>query len=87
MTVERTQVAIVGGGVAGLMLSQLLYVEGISCVVLERQTRAYTENRIRAGVLEAGTVNLLRRAGVNERMDRAGLVHNGLILLNSWHGC
>ena len=85
MTVERTQVAIVGGGVAGLMLSQLLYVEGISCVVLERQTRAYTENRIRAGVLEAGSVNLLRRAGVNERMDRAGVVHNGLILLNNGH--
>ncbi len=79
---NKTQVAIIGGGVAGLMLSQLLHVEGISCVILERQTRAYTEGRIRAGVLEFGTVNLLRRVGVSERMDKQGLRHEGFALMD-----
>ncbi|MFT4077446.1 MAG: 4-hydroxybenzoate 3-monooxygenase [Asticcacaulis sp.] len=79
---QRTQVAIIGGGVAGLMLSQLLHVEGIDCVILERQTRVYTEGRIRAGVLEYGTVNLLRRVGVSERMDRLGLRHEGFALMD-----
>ena len=79
---QRTQVVIVGGGVAGLMLSQLLHVEGIDCVILERQTRAYTEARIRAGVLEYGTVDLLRRVGVNDRMDRQGLPHEGFALMD-----
>ncbi len=78
----HTQVAIVGGGVAGLMLSQLLHVEGVSCIILERQTRAYTEARIRAGVLEQGTVNLLRKVGVNARMDRQGLRHEGFALMD-----
>jgi p-hydroxybenzoate 3-monooxygenase len=81
-TPKKTQVAIIGGGVAGLMLSQLLHVEGISCVILERQTRAYTEGRIRAGVLEFGTVNLLRRVGVSERMDKQGLRHEGFALMD-----
>lgn len=79
---NKTQVAIIGGGVAGLMLSQLLHIEGIDCVILERQTRAYTEGRIRAGVLEFGTVNLLRRIGVSERMDRVGLRHEGFALMD-----
>lgn len=78
----KTQVAIVGGGVAGLILSQLLHVEGIACVILERQSRAYAEGRIRAGVLENGTVNLLRRVGVSERMDRQGLRHEGFALMD-----
>ena len=78
----KTQVAIIGGGVAGLLLSHLLHVEGISCVILERQTRAYTEARIRAGVLEYGTVNLLRRIGVNRRMDQVGLRHEGFALMD-----
>ncbi len=78
----KTQVAIIGGGVAGLMLSHLLYVEGIECVILERQSRAYAESRIRAGVLENGTVNLLRRVGVSERMDRQGLRHEGFALMD-----
>jgi p-hydroxybenzoate 3-monooxygenase len=82
MTTHRTQVAIIGGGVAGLMLSQLLHIEGISCVILERQTRAYAEGRIRAGVLEYGTVNLLRKVGVSERMDRNGLRHAGFALMD-----
>ena len=78
----RTQVAIIGGGVAGLMLSHLLHIEGISCVILERQTRAYTEGRIRAGVLEQGTVDLLRKVGVNARMDSQGLRHEGFALMD-----
>jgi p-hydroxybenzoate 3-monooxygenase len=79
---HKTTVAIIGGGVSGLMLSQLLYVEGIDCVILERQTRAYTEGRIRAGVLEQGTVDLLRKVGVNARMDAQGLPHEGFALMD-----
>ena len=78
----KTTVAIIGGGVSGLMLSHLLHVEGISCVVLERQTRAYTEGRIRAGVLEQGTVDILRKVGVSARMDRQGLAHQGFALMD-----
>lgn len=78
----KTKVAIIGGGVAGLMLANLLYTEGVECVILERQTRAYTEARIRAGVLEHGTVTLLRRAGVQAHMDAKGLPHDGFSLLN-----
>jgi len=76
----RTQVAIIGAGPAGLLLSQLLYVAGVSCVVLEQRDRAYVEARIRAGVLEAGTVDLLSRAGVDARLRREGLVHDGFKL-------
>ncbi|MFT4089313.1 MAG: 4-hydroxybenzoate 3-monooxygenase [Asticcacaulis sp.] len=79
---SKTTVAIIGGGVSGLMLSHLLHIEGIDCVVLERQTRAYTEGRIRAGVLEQGTVELLRKVGVNARMDKVGLPHEGFTLLD-----
>lgn len=78
----KTQVAIIGGGVAGLMLSHLLHIEGIDCVILERQTRAYTEGRIRAGVLESGTVELLRKIGVSARMDLQGLRHEGFALMD-----
>jgi p-hydroxybenzoate 3-monooxygenase len=74
---HRTQVAIVGCGPAGLLLSQLLDVHGIDSVILERRDRTYVEGRIRAGVLEQGTVDLLREAGVAERLDREGLIHNG----------
>lgn len=76
----RTQVAIIGAGPAGLLLSQLLHVAGVSCVLLEQRDRAYVEARIRAGVLEAGTVDLLTRAGVDERLRREGLVHDGFKL-------
>jgi p-hydroxybenzoate 3-monooxygenase len=72
-----TQVAIIGSGPAGLLLSQLLSRRGIRSIVLERQTRAYVEGRIRAGVLEQGTVDLLREAGVADRLDREGLIHDG----------
>jgi p-hydroxybenzoate 3-monooxygenase len=76
----RTQVGIVGGGPAGLTLGRLLEVAGIESVVLENRSRAYCEARIRAGVLEQGTVDLLREAGVGERMDREGIVHGGIHL-------
>jgi p-hydroxybenzoate 3-monooxygenase len=77
----RTQVAIVGAGPAGLVLAHLLHLRGIDSVVLERQTRAHIERRIRAGVLEHGTVRLLREAGLAGRLDRERMVHEGLELL------
>jgi len=81
----RVQVAIIGGGPSGLLLSQLLMRAGISTLVLERQSRDYVLARIRAGVLEQGAAALLRRAGVGERMDREGLVHDGTNLSTA-HG-
>jgi p-hydroxybenzoate 3-monooxygenase len=74
----RTQIAIIGAGPAGLLLSQLLHVAGIESVVLERRSRAYVEARIRAGVLEQGTVDLLARAGIGERVQGDGLRHDGI---------
>src|SRR5947208_12268269 len=76
----RTQVAIVGAGPAGLVLSHLLARAGIDSVVLESRSREYVEKRVRAGVLEQGTVDLLRTTGVGERMQREGLVHHGIEL-------
>jgi p-hydroxybenzoate 3-monooxygenase len=76
----RTQVGIVGAGPAGLMLAQLLQLQGIEAVVLEARSREHVEQRIRAGVLEQGTVDLLDGAGVGERMRREGLVHHGIEL-------
>jgi p-hydroxybenzoate 3-monooxygenase len=73
----RTQVCIIGGGPSGLLLGQLLQKEGIATVVLERRSRDYVLSRIRAGVLEWGSVETLRRAGVGARMDAFGLVHDG----------
>ncbi len=74
----RTQVAIIGAGPAGLLLSHLLDQAGIRSVVLEARSRAYVEQRIRAGVLEDGTRQILLRSGVGERMARQGLVHEGV---------
>ena len=76
----RTQVGIVGGGPSGLLLAQLLKRAGVESVVLERQSRDYVLSRIRAGVLERGTVELLQQAGVGERVQREGLVHDGVML-------
>jgi p-hydroxybenzoate 3-monooxygenase len=76
----RTKVAIVGAGPAGLLLSRLLHLRGIDSVVLESRDRAYVERRQRAGMLEQGTVDVLRRSGVGERLDREGLTHHGLEL-------
>jgi p-hydroxybenzoate 3-monooxygenase len=80
----RTQVAIIGGGPAGLLLSHILDRNGIDSVVLERQSRAYVMERIRAGVLEAGTVALLREVGLGARMDREGHPHDGSAI--AWEG-
>jgi p-hydroxybenzoate 3-monooxygenase len=76
----RTQVGIVGAGPAGLLLAHLLHLRGIESVVLEIRSRDYVENRIRAGVLEQNTVDLLRESGVGDRMDREGMVHHGIEL-------
>lgn len=75
--IMRTQVAIIGGGPAGLLLGQLLYRHGIDSVVVERKTREYVLGRIRAGVLEAGLVRLMEEAGVADRLHAEGHVHHG----------
>lgn len=76
----RTKVGIVGAGPAGLVLSHLLHLHGIDSVVLEARSRDYVEKRVRAGVLEQGTVDLLCETGVGDRLRREGLVHEGLEL-------
>jgi len=76
----KTQIAIIGAGPAGLLLGQLLHKAGIDNIIIERQTPEYVLSRIRAGVLEQGLVDLLREAGVSERMDAEGLVHDGFEL-------
>ena len=81
----RTQVGIVGGGPAGLLLSHLLHLEGIESVVLERRSREDLETTVRAGVLEHGTAGLLEEVGVGERMLREGSVHHGIEL--RFDGC
>ena len=83
MKTLKTQVAIIGAGPSGLLLGQLLHNAGIQTLVLERQSADYVQGRIRAGVLEQGMVDLLREAGVSQRMDAEGLVHDGFdIALN-----
>ena len=74
----QTQVAIVVGGPAGLMLSHLLALQGIESLVLEKRSREYVEKRVRAGVLEQGTVDLLRAAGLGGRLEQEGLRHEGI---------
>jgi p-hydroxybenzoate 3-monooxygenase len=74
----RTQVGIVGAGPAGLVLSQLLHLRGVHSVVLEARSRQYCEQRVRAGVLEQGTVDLLHEMNVGDRMQREGLLHEGV---------
>ena len=83
-TAARTQVAIIGGGPAGLLLSHILDRNGVDSIVLERQSRTYVLERIRAGVLEDGTVRLLREVGLGERMDREGHPHDGSAI--AWEG-
>ena len=80
----RTQVAIIGGGPAGMLLSEILHQAGIESIVLEMRSRAYVLGRIRAGVLEQGTVEMLRAAGVGERLDREGIPHDGTAIV--WAG-
>jgi len=76
----RTQVGIVGAGPSGLLLSHLLHLQGVASVIVENRSRDYVEHRVRAGVLEQAAVDLLKEAGVGERMVREGLVHNGIEL-------
>jgi len=77
---QRTQVGIVGAGPAGLVLSHLLYLNGIDSIVVENRSRQYVEERVRAGVLEQGTVDLLTAMGLGERMRAEGLTHYGIEL-------
>jgi p-hydroxybenzoate 3-monooxygenase len=77
---KRTQVGIVGAGPAGLLLGHLLHRLGVESVILESRTREYVEQRVRAGVLEQGSVDLLIAAGVGERLLKEGLVHHGIEL-------
>lgn len=84
MTAIQTQVAIIGGGPAGLLLSQLLHLNGIESLVLERRSREYVLGRIRAGVLEQGLVDLLDEAQVSERLHEEGEVHTGCAI--AFHG-
>lgn len=77
---SRTQVGIVGAGPAGLMLAQLLRAQGIDSVVLESRDRSYVEGRVRAGVLEQGSVDLLAQLGLDRRMKAQGLLHHGIEL-------
>jgi p-hydroxybenzoate 3-monooxygenase len=80
----RTQVGIIGAGPAGLLLGHLLHRSGIDAVILENRSQAYAEARVRAGVLEQGTVDLLTESGVGERLHREGLRHDGIYL--QWPG-
>jgi p-hydroxybenzoate 3-monooxygenase len=80
----RCQVGIIGAGPAGLLLGHLLAQHGIDCVIVESRSREYVEARIRAGVLEQGTVDLLVSSGVGERLEREGLRHGGIYL--QWPG-
>src|SRR5215470_3261093 len=80
MATIRTQVGIIGAGPAGLTLAHLLHLQGIESVVLESHTRDYIESRVRAGVLEQETVDILRQSGVGARMQREGLRHRGIEL-------
>jgi p-hydroxybenzoate 3-monooxygenase len=82
----RTQVGIVGAGPAGLMLAHLLHRAGVESVVVENRSRQYVQERVRAGVLEQGTVDLMNETGLGGRLGREGLVHRGLELRFAGHG-
>ena len=77
MTKYQTDVAILGGGPSGLMLSRLLFLEGIRSVIIERQPMQHVLERIRAGVLEEGSVNLMQEAELGDRVLREGQRHSG----------
>jgi len=79
----RTQVVIVGAGPSGLLLGQILFKAGVDAVIVERQSPEYVLSRIRAGVLEQVTLDILAQAGVDQRLKKEGLVHTGFDLLFS----
>ena len=81
---EKTRVVIIGGGPAGLLLSHILDLNGVDNIVLEQRSRAYVLSRIRAGVLEAGSVDMLRSIGLGERLNREGKPHDGSYI--AWAG-
>lgn len=81
----RTQVGIIGSGPSGLLLARLLHLQGIESVILESRSREYVLGRVRAGVLEQGMMNLLRQAQVGGRMDREGLIHEGINIAFDGH--
>ena len=74
----QTQIGIIGAGPAGLLLSHLLARQGIDSLILESRSRDYIENRVRAGVLEQGTVNLLKEVGLGDRLLKEGIHHHGI---------
>ena len=76
----RTNVVIIGGGPSGLLLSRLLSIDGINNVILEKQSEEHVTGRIRAGVLESGTIDMLKKAGVSNRLEREGFKHDGIQL-------
>jgi p-hydroxybenzoate 3-monooxygenase len=82
----NTRVVIIGGGPSGLLLSKLLSSEGIDNIVLEKQSKKHVIGRVRAGVLENGTIEMLRLAGVSERLDKEGFMHDGVFLSFKNHG-
>jgi len=79
----KTQVAIIGGGPAGMLLGHLLHAEGIDCIVIERQSRAHVESRIRAGVLETVATDLMHRVGIDARLNAEGMVEAGFNLADA----
>ena len=81
-----TQIVIIGGGPSGLLLSQLLSNVNIDCIVLEKHSKEHVLSRIRAGVLEEGTISLLKQAGISKRVNTEGFVHDGIYLSSKNRG-